>query len=85
MGKGPRRRNKDQTSQKEGKLPPGVTWEDYMVGEQVFSRWIWADGILREEICTGAEEDESTHVRPGHGSLATRGPRGYSGASGVQS
>lgn len=56
-----------------------------MVGEQEFSRWIWAEGILREEICTGAEEDESTHVRPGHGSLATRGPRGYSGASGVQS
>ena len=27
-----------------------------------FSRWIWAEGILREEICTGAEEDESTHV-----------------------
>ena len=33
-----------------------------MVGEQEFSRWIWAEGILREEICTGAEEDESTHV-----------------------
>ena len=39
-----------------------MTWEDYMVGEQEFSRWIWAEGILREEICTGAEEDESTHV-----------------------
>ena len=39
-----------------------MTWEDYMVGEQEFSRWIWAEGILREEICTGAEEDESTYV-----------------------
>lgn len=62
-----------------------MTWEDYMVGEQEFSRWMWAEGILREEIWTGAEEGESTHVRPGPGSLDTRGPRGYPGASGVPS
>lgn len=28
-----------------------------MVGEQEFSRWIWAEKILREEICISAGED----------------------------
>lgn len=53
-----------------------------MMGEQEFSRWIWAEGILREEICTSAEEDESTHVRPGHGTLTPEDQEGLLGQVG---
>lgn len=41
--------------EKKGKLPSGVTWKDYMVGEWEFSRWLWAEEILKK-TCQSTDE-----------------------------